>query len=361
VSDISTTRPVAEWHELVGNLHMHTVHSDGTGTHQDLAAAAQANRLDYIIATDHNVLVSQEEGWRDRVLLLVGEEVNDANLQPEGNHCLVFGVQSDVTPYASAPQGLIEAAQRQGALTFLAHPIERPSPLMPDTYEWRNWEVSGFTGIELWNFMSEFRYYAKSKPSAVPLLFLPHLFTTGPWPEMLAKWDELLTTRPQPIVAIGGSDAHAHTYHLGPLQRMFLSYQDCFAAVNTHLLATEALTGDAAHDRALIYDALRAGHAWVGYDLPGATRGFRFTASSGQESAIMGDALAANGQLVRFEINTPGQAQIKLLRNGQVIAQTRGASLRYASHQPGIYRVEVWRRAWGKARGWIFSNPIYVK
>ena len=85
------------------------------------------------------------------------------------------------------------------------------------------------------------------------------------------------------------------------------------------------------------------------------------SANNGPGAAIMGGALAANGQLVRFEINAPGQAHIKLRRNGQVIAQTRGASLRYASHQPGIYRVEAWRRAWGKARGWVFSNPIYVK
>ena len=349
------------WHELVGNLHMHTVHSDGTGTHQDLVAAAEANGLDFIIATDHNVLVSQEEGWRGRVLLLVGQEVNDASLQPEINHCLVFGVQSDITGHAADPQALIHAAQRQGAVTFLAHPIERASPVLTDTYEWRNWEISGFTGIELWNFMSEFRYYVRSKLHALPLLYLPRLFTTGPWPEMLAKWDELLATQPQPVVAIGGSDAHAHTDQLGPLQRLFLSYKDCFAAVNTHLLVTAPLNRDVAHDRALIYDALRAGHAWVGYDLPGATRGFRFTASNGQETAIMGDALAAHGQTVRFEIVTPGQAHLKLLRNGQVVAQARGTSLGYASPQPGIYRVEAWRRAWGKARGWIFSNPIYVK
>lgn len=360
MSDMNTAPSGSEWHELVGNLHMHTIHSDGTGAHQDLVKAAQANRLDFIIATDHNVLVSREEGWRERVLLLVGEEVNDANLQPEGNHCLVLGVESDVTPYAAAPQELLNAAQRQGAVTFLAHPIERPSPLLPDTYQWRNWEVNGFTGIELWNFMSEFRYYAWSKPWALLTLYLPRLFTTGPWPEMIAKWDELLATRPQPIVAIGGSDAHAHTYRLGPLQRLFLSYQDCFAAVNTHLLAPEPFNGDLAHDRRLVYDALRAGHAWVGYDLPGATRGFRFTASNGTDCAIMGDALAANGQLVRFDINAPGQASVRLLRNGQLAAQTQNASLRYASYQPGIYRVEVWRRAWGKARGWIFSNPIYV-
>ncbi|MBK6563550.1 hypothetical protein [Candidatus Amarobacter glycogenicus] len=99
----------------------------------------------------------------------------------------------------------------------------------------------------------------------------------------------------------------------------------------------------------------------VGYDLPGATRGFRFTASNGQETAIMGDALAANGQAVRFEIVTPGQAHPCCCATGRSWRKLAEPALSYASPQPGIYRVEAWRRAWGKARGWIFSNPIYVK
>ncbi len=348
------------WRELVGNLHMHTRHSDGSGLHQDLATAAEANRLDFIIATDHNVLVAQEEGWRGRVLLLVGQEVNDASLEPEHSHCLVFGVQSDLTPLAVAPQEMFDAARSQGALTFLAHPIERASPLLTDTYEWRHWDVTGFTGIELWNYMSEFRYYARNKPLALLLTYLPRFFSTGPWPEMLAKWDELLAARSAPIVAVGGSDAHAHTYHIGPLSRLFLSYRDCFAAVNTHLLTPEPLTGDLAHDRALVYAALGAGHAWVGYDLPAPTRHFRFSATSGQQMAIMGDRLSSGGEQVCFEVSTPERAHIKLLCNGQVASQTYGAALRFVTNKPGIYRVEVWRRAWGKARGWIFSNPIYV-
>ena len=48
-----------------GNIHMHTVHSDGAGQVADLVAAAARADLDFIIITDHNTLVDQgEEGWR---------------------------------------------------------------------------------------------------------------------------------------------------------------------------------------------------------------------------------------------------------------------------------------------------------
>jgi hypothetical protein len=33
----------------------------------------------------------------------------------------------------------------------------------------------------------------------------------------------------------------------------------------------------------------------------------------------------------------------------------------YIATEPGVYRVEVWRNFLGRKRGWIFSNPIYVR
>ena len=48
-------------HEIVVNLHMHTVYSDGTGTHKDIAHAAIKTGLDAVIVTDHNVLVQGVE------------------------------------------------------------------------------------------------------------------------------------------------------------------------------------------------------------------------------------------------------------------------------------------------------------
>jgi len=51
---------------------------------------------------------------------------------------------------------------------------------------------------------------------------------------------------------------------------------------------------------------------------------------------------------------------VRLLRDGEVVAAETGDSLRFESVQPGAYRVAVDRRARGRQRAWIFSNPIYV-
>lgn len=354
------TSPPA-WYEAVGNIHMHTVHSDGTGTYADLVTAARANRLDFLIVTDHNQLVTGKEGWYDDLLLLVGQEVHDVHRVPEGNHLLILGGQHDLTPHAGAPQALLDAAQVEGALTFFAHPVERATELIPHQYPWWNWEVSGFTGIELWNFMSEFRGYAHNKARAVLLSHRPDWFSTGPWPEALALWDELLITRARPIVAIGGSDAHAHLFVIGPLRRHFLPYRTCFAAVNTHVLLPAAMAGDLAQDRDAIYRALRHGHCWIGYDRIGRTAGFRFSADDGTRHAIMGDSVTPGASPWRFEVRVPDRARLRLLRNGQPVTEAVGRTLHFATHAPGVYRVEAWRRHRGKARGWIFSNPIYVK
>ena len=43
---------------------MHTVYSDGTGTHAELAEAGLRAGVDVLIVTDHNVLVSDIEGYK---------------------------------------------------------------------------------------------------------------------------------------------------------------------------------------------------------------------------------------------------------------------------------------------------------
>ncbi len=351
---------MAAFYEYRGNIHMHTVHSDGAGQPEDLAAAARSAGLDFIIVTDHNILLDQSwERWDGDVLVLFDIEVHDRELKPERNHCLTLGVHEDVSGFAANPQGLVDAVRARGGLTFFAHPVDKPGPLVREHFPWTEWDLEGFTGVELWNFMSEFRPYATSKVQALLFSFVPQYFTTAPYPEMLERWDELLLR--QPVVAIGGSDAHAQVFRLGPIRRRFLSYDYCFRAVNTHILTPEPFDRYIDHDRDMVYEALAAGRAWVAYDMAGATNGFRFAATSVTGGATLGDTLEGGGQPVTFRVETPESADIRLIRAGQgVVAEATGTSLTYATHLPGAYRVEVWKSWWFKPRGWIFSNPIYV-
>jgi hypothetical protein len=352
-------------HELVVNLHMHTHYSDGNRTHAEIAEAALKANLDAVIVTDHNVWVNgpmdyYHNGER-RVLLLVGEEIHDQTRAPQKNHLLVFGADRELAPLAYEPQRLLEGVRNTGAIAFIAHPIDPPAPAFgePDI-SWVDWEVQEFTGIELWNAMSEFKSLLKSRLHAIYYAFNPRRIARGPFPETLRKWDELLS-RGRPVVAIGGSDAHAFQARLGPLRRTLFPYEFHFQGVNTHVFTPAPLSGEVEEDRRVILEAMRQGHAFVGYDLPAPTQGFRFSAQGKDGTAWMGDTIPIeNG--ITLQIRLPLPVECNLLKDGQVVKSWQKREIcTYITTEPGIYRVEATILYLGRRRGWIFSNPIYVR
>lgn len=357
--------------ELIVNLHMHTRYSDGGGTHKDIAEAALKAGVDIVIVTDHNVLVQDFECYHQgstkqgtenrRVLMLIGEEVHDQTRQPQKNHLLVFAAGREMAGFAVKPQRLIDQVQRAGGLSFLAHPYDPElKPFHEPDISWVDWDVRGFTGIELWNGFSELKSVARSRLDALVYALFPQLIARGPLPATLKKWDEL-TTRGQKVVAVGGSDAHALRMSMGPLRKTIFPYLFHFRAINTHLLTDRELSGDVIQDRQMVYDALRKGHAFLGYDLPASTRGFRFTAQGKQSQAMMGDDIQLeNG--VTFQIRVPERMECHLLRNGEVIKNWHGRDIcTHITSEPGVYRVECFINYLGRKRGWIYSNPIYVR
>jgi hypothetical protein len=295
------------------------------------------------------------------VLLLIGEEIHDQARQPQKNHLLVFGSGRDFATLAYDPARLLEAVRNAGALAFIAHPVDPPAPAFhePDI-SWVDWDQQDFTGIELWNAMSEFKSHLKSKAWAAFYAFNPRQIACGPFPAALEKWDELLATGRR-VVAIGGSDAHAFPITLGPLKRLLFPYEFHFHTVNTHIFVLEPLSGDAGNDRRAIYEALRLGRAFIGYDLPAETRGFRFTAQGSQETAWMGEEIPT-GMGVTLQINLPRRCECRLLKDGKVLKTWRKREICiHITSEPGVYRVEAYIQYRGRRRGWIFSNPIYVR
>jgi hypothetical protein len=354
---------------LRGNVHMHTTLSDGTRTHEELGEIASDAGLDFIVITDHNVYPPGLDAWMGDTLVLVGEEVHDPARERQSSHLLCFDIVEDVAGHAHDPQAVIDAVASQGGFTFLAHPFERDAAeFLPEpNISWRDWHVSGYAGIELWNYMSEFKGTIGNKRQAVLHAYVPSLAAEGAYPETLAKWDALLVaSHPEPVAALGGSDAHGTVYNLGPLSRPVLPYDYLFRAVNTHLLSEVPLSGDVARDKTVVYRALRAGQGFLGNEQMGSIAGFRFWAHSGSAEATMGEVLALDG-VVELRAMTPlygsrtgARRRMRLLRDGEVVAATQGDRLTLVSHEPGVYRVEVTRRHAGQWRGWIYSNPIYV-
>lgn len=352
-------------HELIVNLHMHTVYSDGTGTHKDIARAGLNAGLDVAIVTDHNVLVSGPEGYysegKKRLLLLVSEEVHDQARVPQKNHLLVFGANRELSTYAADPQVLLDNVRRAGGLGFIAHPYDPEcAPINETDISWVSWQVEGYTGIELWNGFSEIKVRAHSFLQILFFVYFPRFLGLQPPIQNLQKWEELLA-QGKKVVAIGGSDAHALHVSKGPLNRVVYPYEFHFRAVNTHIFVPTPLGGDVEADRKMVYEAFAAGHAFVAYDLPAPTRGFRFTAQGKESSAMMGDEIAAKGG-VSLKIKLPGAGECRLLKDGKVIEIWKNReAVTHITTEPGVYRVEVYRPYLGRRRGWIFSNPIYVR
>ncbi len=348
-------------YEYVGNPHVHTCYSDGTALHAQVAEAAAQADLDFVIATDHNVWVDGVEGYYDDVLLLVGEELHSVHCHPQNNHLLAFNAGAELAPLALDTQMLIDEVNRRGGFSYLAHPFEHDGRVLPElqAIPWEDWEVEGYLGIELWNHMSEFKGLLRNKLAALLYAHFPGVGIRGPHPTTLHKWDELLADGRQ-VAVIGAADAHGETYSVGPVSRQVFPYEYLFRCVNTHVLTDVPLNGDLDHDKRLIYEGLRSGSTWVGYDLPASTSGFEFSARSGTNSAVMGGELTRTGAAV-FDVQTPRVADIRLLRHGSIVARSKGTTLDYTSAVAGAYRVEAYLRYRLARRGWIFSNPIYVR
>jgi hypothetical protein len=352
-------------HELIVNLHMHTVFSDGSGTHKDIARAALKAGLDAVIVTDHNVLVSGPEGYysegKKRLLMLVAEEVHDQARIPQKNHLLVFGAGQEMATYAPNPQDLIDRVRRAGGLSFIAHLYDPEcAPIKETDISWEDWSAHDFTGIELWNGMSELKIQGKTFWHVLFYVFFPHFLAHQPPAQHLTKFDELLNSGKK-IVAVGGSDAHEFQVQKGLLRKTVYPYEFHFKTINTHIFTPAPLSGNVETDRKMIYEAFSAGHAFVGYDLPAPTRGFRFTAQGRESTALMGDEIPAEGG-VTFTFKLPQAAECRLLKNGAVLQTWKNRETgSFITTEPGVYRVEVYRSYLGKRRGWIFGNPIYVR
>jgi hypothetical protein len=352
-------------YETILNIHNHTTYSDGHGTYQDIADAAALSGIDAVIITDHNIRPKGLEKYyaahQKKILILTGEEIHNRAQNPQKNHLLVMGITEELTQLSNDTQWLLDRIRQLNGLAYLAHPYEDEFKRFGEpAISWTNWEVSGFTGLEIWNAMSEFKTVTRgSLFKAVVYAYFPHLMGHGAHPLTLQKWDELLL-QSNFVFAIGGTDSHAIPYRLGPFKRIIMPYQFHYQTVNNHILTEEALSENFQLDRQRLFSALRKGQYFIGYDLPHPTRGFRFTAKGQHDQYTMGD-FASDEKNLTLQIRLPHPATCTLIHNGRRIHEWRHQEIcTYQATEKGYYRVECTIPFWGKQRGWIYSNPIFL-
>jgi hypothetical protein len=142
---------------LAGDLHAHTVHSDGAMSVPELAAFAVTRGLDFVAVTDHNT-VSQHASLpgisaRYGVTLVPGQEVTTAR-----GHAGVLG-DTGWIDFRSSADSWLAAAERGGGLMSVNHPfagdvswlhsMARRPPLL-EVWHWSWLDPSWTTPFSWW-------------------------------------------------------------------------------------------------------------------------------------------------------------------------------------------------------------------
>ena len=343
------------FYDYCGAIHIHSKHSDGTGTLKKIVKVAQNAGLDYIIITDHNTIKTMEdggEGWYDDLLTLVGEEIG----QYGDSHYLAFGINQVINPEDHENiNSYIQAVKKQGGIGFAAHPIGINKPIFDlHLSSWKDWDNPDYTGMEIWSYMRDWAGNINLF-SIFYYFFRPEKAIRGPNPELLEKWDQLCQKRR--IAAIGGVDVHAR--HFFPfIFIQFLSYRKAFRGLRNHIITKSPLSSDLIESKKIIYGAMEAGNCFFARDFLRDSRGFSFMAYTDKgQRLIMGDEVKLESG-ARLEIKSPARANLRLLCNGQLISEVSDArELVFKTTKPGVYRVEAYL---GKF-AWVFTNPIYLR
>jgi hypothetical protein len=331
-----------------GALHVHSSRSDGRRTEEEIAQEAKKAGLRFVVVTDHNVAPGPPREVSG-VLLLNGTEVTTRD-----GHLLAYDFAEAPPPAGTPAHEAIARLRQAGAFTAVAHGSDAKAA-------WQRWDLR-LAGMEFYNAGSDARRNLQfpygtliAAAAAYPINSDYSLILLHERPaEDLRRFDSL--TRSRNLVGYCGLDAHG-----------LPGYEQLFRAVRTYVHATFA--GDVARDARTLWDALRAGRHHCAFELFGDGARFRFWAESGGNRVEMGDTLRAGGPVhfhATLGLTAAPEAEIALLRDGQVAATARGTTLEFEAREPGAYRVEVSvpvPTLFGRTQmeSWILSNPIFVR
>jgi hypothetical protein len=176
-------RSSSRWYR--GDLHIHTVHSDGRFTVCEVIDLARSKGLDFIALTDHNTVAQNIEftkiGRSRDILVIPGMEITTFY-----GHVNVFGINRYIDFRRRSKEDfekLIEEIKNERGLASINHPVVSREPICRDC-DFKYRDIENFDTVEVWN-------------------GLWHLFNN----EALSWWHNLLA-KGYRVTAIGGSDYH---------------------------------------------------------------------------------------------------------------------------------------------------------
>jgi hypothetical protein len=356
---------------IPGMLHIHSNRSDGLGTLDEIARAAAAAGLKFIVVTDHGdgTRAPDPPAYRDGVLCLDAIEISTS-----GGHYIALGLPKAPYPLGGEARDVVEDVRRLGGFGIAAHPDSPKAEL-----SWREWSAP-IDAVEIINPDTSWRQQMRTafgnRPRPSRLLagrFLSYPFRpaesiaaliqpTG----ILDRWAR--AARDRRVVMIGGADAHGRIeLRSDPLEARgsipIPTYESSFRTMSIRLEPGRALTGDAAADAAIVMSAIRAGHLYTAVDGIATPPAFEFTAANTRGRAGQGDFLTPGGPVTLHVRSNAPPGFSTTVWNGAAVLAGDHHEQDFSVTAPGTdaeYWIEI-RRPGQPATPWITSNPIYVR
>jgi hypothetical protein len=350
-----------------GVVHVHTTRSDGSGSVEDVAAAAAQAGLQFVVLTDHGdgTRPPLPPAYHAGVLVLDGVEIST-----DGGHYVAIGLGA--TPYrlAGAAADVAADVHRLGGFGFAAHPDSSKPELA-----WRDWQAP-IDGLEWFNLDSEWRDDSTTRllPSLLhyplrPLAAIGGFLGHGG--ALLPRWAELAKTRR--VVGVAAVDAHARLGTEGGFDEARVSlrvpsYATLFATAQVSLELDAPLSGDAVRDADAVYRALRAGRSYSTIAARARAGRLAITAARGGVTARMGQFLGGSGRIsVTVEGDAPDLGAIRIVCDGRTMTQTLATS----TFSPTLEADEAGHACQAVAGWagpgpdqfvtWAVTNPIYLR
>lgn len=365
------SRPAVDHAAIAGEgevrvaYHVHTRRSDGTGTVEEVAAAARVAGLDAVILTDHGDGTRSPDPPRriDGVLVIDAVEISTW-----AGHYVALGARPSPYPLGGTPASVVEDVARLGGLGIVAHPVSSK-----DDLKWRDWDAP-FDGLEWLNADSEWR----DRPGR-----LWESIATYPWAPVatitalldrpqqeLREWDRRASRTP--VVGLAAHDAHARIGlrgvgepYDGAVALRAPGYAALFAAFSNTVLLDGATWGrNADADATAVLAALRRARTYGVVTGRGVGRVVTFTARAGDMTAAMGETLDGGGVVtVTADTTAPADATTTLVCDGLAVTSVAGPRLSWTTADaPTACRLEVaLAGAPPVAAPWIVTNHIHLR
>ena len=345
-----------KYNELSGALHIHTCYSyDCDVSIEIILKYAKKSNLDFITLNDHNNFNAKFdkafENLPDNPIIIVGAEVNDCDNQ---HHLLVFN-SSVIKSNINADEYLDYYKE---SVTFAAHPYEFRKSSKFKKYEWVNKTLTGFSGVEIWNYSSSWIASVSNFYLSFLCLIFPSFFVRKPSNENIMFWDKINIDSFNDKTfsfksAIGSLDAHSHKCSFLKFKFRILTHKKLFNTLRTNVLLNEY--ENICYEN--IINALKKGNSYiVNYSLGVPWNFYAVISDKCKQEAIFGEFIEGNDKELYFYFNLPMISDVYLIHNGKRLSKIHDKQGCFTIINKGIYRLEIYRYFYA----WIFTNPIYV-